>query len=78
MPGVEEFFEHKITLLLLDHFISGLSCRFDKHIKRAASIAHLLSTSLNATSSYTDIADVGRQYRDDLLNSDVLDEEFSR
>ena len=78
VPGVEESFERKITIPLLDHFFSELSCRFDTHIQWAASIAHLLPISLNATSSYTDIEDVGRQYCDDLPNFNVIDEESSR
>ena len=73
----EDYFKKTVMIPFLDHLINDISSRFTNHSKQAASLQDLPVniTEGTSTSSMKDAIDF---YSDDLPNSDIIDEEFSR
>ena len=71
---------YKVTVLLpfIDHIIADIESRFTKHTQKVARLQGLLPTSLTQESSFADINEAVLFYKTDLLNADIVDEEFCR
>lgn len=74
--SVEEYFKRSVVIPFLDHLISDLSSRFDKHAKQVASLQGLLPTKITSASSMQDIEQAVAFYSSDLPNAAIVDEEF--
>ena len=74
--SVQQHFKRTVTIPFLDHLISDLSSRFDKHAKQVASLQGLLPTKITPASSVRDIEQSAAFYSNDLPNPAILDEEF--
>ncbi len=74
--SVEDYFKKTIAIPFLDHLIADLSSRFTSHNKQVASLQILLPSSINSTSSFSELDEVISFYSDDLPNSNIIDEEL--
>lgn len=74
--SVEQHFKCTVIVPFLDHLISDLSSRFNKHAKQVASLQGLLPIKLTPASSVRDIEQAVAFYYSDLPNASILDEEF--
>ncbi len=74
--SVEDYFKKTIAIPFLDHLIADLSSRFTSHNKQVASLQILLPSSINSTSSFSELDEVISFYSDDLPNSSIIDEEL--
>ena len=76
--SVEDYLKKTIAIPFLDHLIADISSRFTSHSKQAASLQGLLPSSINSTSSFSELDEVISFYSDDLPNGNILDEELCR
>ena len=74
--SVEEYFKVTVTIPFLDHLLSDLTSRFAAHVKQTASIQKLLPVNINPDSTIDGFEQAVSFNRDNLPNSDLLDEEF--
>lgn len=66
-----------VLLPFMDHLIADLESRFTKHAQKVARLQALLPMYISQA-SYSDIDEALQFYRSDLLNPDIVDEEFAR
>ena len=71
----EDYFKKTVTIPFLDHL--HISSRFTNHSKQAAPL-HDLPVNITEGTSTSRMKDAIDFYSDDLPNSDIIDEEFSR
>ena len=74
----EDYFKKTVTIPFLDHLINDISSRFTNHSKQSASLQDLLPVNITEGTSTSSMKDAIDFYSDDLPNSDIIDEEFSR
>ena len=66
--SVEDYFKKTIAIPFLDHLIADISSRFTSHSKQAASLQGFLPSTINSTSSFSQLDEVISFYSDDLPN----------
>ena len=74
--SVEEYFKVTVTIPFLDNLLSDLTSRFATHVKQSASIQKLLPISIIPDSDIDSFKQAVSFYKDDLPNSELIDEEF--
>lgn len=76
--SIEDYFKITVAIPFIDYIISDISSRFNNHSKRVASLENILPSVIHEQSSIDNIQEAVDFYSDDLPNSDVIDEEYSR
>lgn len=74
--SVEEYFKVTVTIPFLDHLLNDLTSHFSAHVKQSASVQKLLPVNIESASTIDGFNQALFFYKDDLPNSDLVDEEF--
>ena len=74
----QKYFEIAVLVPFLDHLISEMEVRYQPHVKKASLLQGLLPKNISNVSSFASIKEGVDLYANDIPNSLIVDEEYSR